>query len=58
MNKAVEQALNNLYKEAKKCPVKRRLYVYEQYKRELERLDLTSMEYTEACRNIANYLEV
>ena len=50
--------LEDLYDDAKKCPVKGRLYIYEQYKRRLQDMNLSSDEYTEACRKLANCLEV
>lgn len=58
MTKATEQALNVIYKDAKKCPIKGRYYVYDQYRRRLQDLELSNYEYTEACRNLARYLEV
>lgn len=53
-----QMTLEDLYKDAKKCPVKGRLYMYEQYKRKLQDMNLSSDEYTEACRKLANYLGV
>ena len=50
--------LNQILDEAKKCPVKGRLYMYEKYKQQIRDLELSSDEYTEACRKLANYLEV
>lgn len=58
MTKEVEQELNRLYEDAKKCPVKGRMYIYEQYKRQVGELNLDPYEYTEACRTLANNLEV
>ena len=53
-----QMTLEDLYSDAKKCPVKGRLYMYEQYKRKLQDMNLSSDEYTEACRKLANYLGV
>lgn len=53
-----QMTLEDLYNDAKKCPVKGRLYMYEQYKRKLQDMNLSSDEYTEACRKLANYLGV
>ena len=50
--------LEAILEEAKKCPQKRRLYVYEQFKRKLENLNLPAYDYGEACRLLAKYLEV
>ena len=50
-----QMTLEDLYSE---CPVKGRLYMYEQYKRKLQDMNLSSDEYTEACRKLANYLGV
>lgn len=58
MTKEIEQRLHEIYRDAKICPVKGRMYIYEQYKRQIDKLNLDSYEYTEACRNIATYLEV
>ena len=52
------RTLEDILKDAKKCPVKGRLYVYEQYKQEIQKLELSSYEYTDACRTLANILEV
>lgn len=52
------KTLEDILNDAKKCPVKGRLYIYEQYKREIQRLELSSYEYTDACRTLANILEV
>ena len=50
--------LKDILERAKKCPNKRRMYVYEAFKTELNRLNLPSREYEQACRQIANYLKV
>lgn len=53
-----QKTLEDLYKDAKKCPVKGRLYMYERYKCKLLEMNLSSDEYTEACRKLATYLGV
>lgn len=53
-NEAVQQLIND----AKVYPVKGRYYVYENFKLRLQNLSLSSIEYTEACRQIAHYLRV
>lgn len=50
--------LEDILEDAKKCPVKGRLYIYERYKLQLQDLELSSEDYTEACRKLAQYLEV
>lgn len=52
------EALQQLINDAKVYPVKGRYYVYENFKLRLQNLGLNSMEYTEACRQIAHYLRV
>lgn len=50
--------LKDLYKEARACKNKRRMYVYEQFKSRLYSMDLSPMEYEQACRQLARILEV
>lgn len=50
--------INELLEDAKKCKNKGRLYVYEQYKRKLLNIELTSTEYEQTCRQLAEYLRV
>ena len=54
MNKTLDEIL----KRAKKQKLKGRLYIYESYKREIEMLDLSPEEYQDACRLLAQHLEV
>lgn len=58
MKEKEKQALNELYEAAKNCPVKGRLYVYEQYEQKLQKLNLNGYDYINACRTLADYLEV
>lgn len=53
-----QKRLKEVLKDAKECPVKGRLYIYEKYKQQLLDLDLSSEEYTQACRKLANNLGV
>ena len=53
-----EKKLTDIYQRAKKCTNKGRMYVYESYKQELRSLNLSSADYGEACRKIANFLRV
>lgn len=54
----MQSELDKILKEAKQCPVKGRLYMYEKYKLRVQDLGLSSEEYTQACRQLANNLEV
>lgn len=54
----MEKTLNDILEDARNCPIKGRLYIYEQYKQEIEKLELSSYDYTDACRTLANILEV
>lgn len=53
-----KETLKQILSDARKCPTKGRLYIYERYKLQLENLNLSSEEYMEACRKLARYLEV
>lgn len=55
---AKEERISELLVRAKSCKNKGRWYVYEQYKQELSKLDLTPAEYEQTCRKLARYLEV
>ena len=50
--------LENILTRAKNCKLKGRLYVYESFKSELQALNLTGIEYADACRDLARYLGV
>ena len=50
--------LEDILTRAKKCSTKGRLYIYEAFKKELSELNLDSVEYCDACRELARYLEV
>ena len=53
-----KEQIQILLNEAKVSPVKGRMYVYEQYKRELLKLNPTQQEYDETCIKLAKYLQV
>mgnify|MGYP007032337072 CR=1 FL=1 len=53
-----KEQIQTLLNEAKVSPVKGRMYVYEQYKRELLELNPTQQEYDETCIKLAKYLQV
>lgn len=50
--------LEDILTRAKKCSTKGRHYVYEAFKKELSELNLDPVEYCDACRELARYLEV
>lgn len=52
------QKLNEILEKAKNCPNKGRLYVYEQFKQDLQELNLDPYNYEQACITIARYLGV
>lgn len=58
MTECKNEALQQLINDAKVYPVKGRYYVYENFKLRLQYLSLSSMEYTDACRQLAHYLGV
>lgn len=53
-----KDTLEDILTRAKKCSNKGRLYVYESFKKELQELDITDIEYMNACRDLARYLGV
>lgn len=58
MTKENDMTLADILRRAKKCSVKGRYYIYESFKRELQELNLDPVAYSEACRDLARYLEV
>ena len=58
MDKTQATALKKLLKAAKNCGLQGRYYVFEVYKQQLEALDLSSSEYQQACRKLADALQV
>ena len=58
MNEAQNPELENILSRVKSCPIKGRLYIYEQFKGEVQRLNLPPYHFEDACRKIANILEV
>ena len=52
------RTLETILEDAKKCKRKGRLYVYESYKRQIEALNLSPEEYEDACKLLAQSLEV
>lgn len=58
VTKDSKTVLEEILTRAKKCNVKGRLYVYEAFKKELQTLNLDSVEYCDVCRELARYLEV
>ena len=58
MGKAQNDRLNVILEKAKNCPNKGRLYMYEQFNRELQELNLSAYDYEQACITVARYLEV
>lgn len=53
-----DRLLNELFRRARKCTNKGRYYVYEQYKRELDNIELSPSEYEQTCRELARLLRV
>ena len=59
MNEADRQEkIQLLLNEAKICPMKGRMYVFEQFKRRLMELEPTAMEITDACAKLQKYLNL
>ena len=58
MEQTWNKELKNILDRAKKCTNKKRMYVYESFKKELNELNLPPEEYTQACRKLAEYLKV
>lgn len=50
--------LQKLLERARKCDNKGRMYVYEAFKSELQRFDISPQEYEQTCRKLAKYLRV
>jgi len=50
--------LAELLNRARKCSNKGRYYVYEGFKSELQRMELSPDQYEETCRLLAKYLRV
>lgn len=53
-----KEKIQELLNEAKICPTKGRMYVFEQFKRKLMELEPTSMEVTDACVKLQKYLNL
>jgi hypothetical protein len=58
MEESKQKKLDAIIKRAEMCPNKGRLYVYEQLKQEVLKLELSSYDYEQACITIAKHLEV
>lgn len=58
MEELWSEQLKDILERAKKCENKRRMYVYEAFKTELNRLNLPAREHEQACRKLAEYLKV
>lgn len=53
-----KSTVDEILERARTCPNKGRLYVYEDFKRQLQELDLSPYDYEQACILVARYLEV
>lgn len=58
MDNSTKSKLEDIINRARTCSNKGRLYVYEQFKQELQELSLTPYQFEQACITIARHLEV